>query len=124
MSVNREHVQLLVDALRSGEYPQFRGALHKINDGFCCLGVACEVAIKHGLVVTKGQLDGSSDYITYDNDSACLPRSVVEWYGFEVANPWLITDDFAFPMAAAVVNDSMNKTFNEIADLFEGTFLS
>ena len=34
--------KLLVAALRSGKYKQCTGALRK-DDGFCCLGVACDV---------------------------------------------------------------------------------
>lgn len=37
------NIRLWVAALRSGEYPQDVGTLHTAK-GFCCLGVACEVA--------------------------------------------------------------------------------
>lgn len=37
------NIRLWVAALRSGEYPQDVGALRTAK-GFCCLGVACEVA--------------------------------------------------------------------------------
>jgi hypothetical protein len=32
-----------IDALRSGEYPQARGALTD-GEGFCCLGVLCKIS--------------------------------------------------------------------------------
>ena len=35
--------QKWIAALRSGEYPQTRRTLHN-GDGYCCLGVLCEVA--------------------------------------------------------------------------------
>ena len=54
MTPNKENIQKWVDGLLSGEYEQGRGKLNK--DGkFCCLGVACEVAIKNGLNLSKEQ---------------------------------------------------------------------
>lgn len=40
-----------IAALRSGEYKQTKGALRKA-DGFCCLGVLCDLTRKEGLVST------------------------------------------------------------------------
>ena len=37
-----------VAALRSGEYQQGRYDLHP-NTTWCCLGVACDIAIRHGI---------------------------------------------------------------------------
>ena len=31
-------------ALRSGKYQQAKAALHRQGDGFCCLGVLCDVS--------------------------------------------------------------------------------
>ena len=39
-------------ALRSGEYEQTTDSLRR-PEGFCCLGVACDVAMKMGLVEGK-----------------------------------------------------------------------
>ena len=43
--VNKERVKKLVEALRSEEYTQTTGTLHNL-DGYCCLGVACDVFLK------------------------------------------------------------------------------
>ena len=44
------NAQKWVDALRSGEYKQTRGALRGDDEGnepkFCCLGVACDLYAK------------------------------------------------------------------------------
>ena len=46
------NAQLLVSALRSGEYKQIKGCL-STGGGYCCLGVACEVYIKAGHTLDK-----------------------------------------------------------------------
>jgi len=43
----REFFELWIKALQSGEYKQTRGTLVK-NDKYCCLGVACSVAVEMG----------------------------------------------------------------------------
>jgi hypothetical protein len=40
-----------VRRLRSGDYPQGGGQLRSSSGRFCCLGVLCEVAADHGVVV-------------------------------------------------------------------------
>ena len=50
--VNRENMTLWLTALRSGEYGQGISYLKTHEDKFCCLGVACEVAMKNGVGVT------------------------------------------------------------------------
>lgn len=42
-----DKVQAWTDALRSGEYPQGRGAL-RTPGGYCCLGVWCDLADPEG----------------------------------------------------------------------------
>ncbi len=51
-----ENMRLWVAALRSGEFAQGRKRLAQSGDGgatwrYCCLGVACELAIRHGVEV-------------------------------------------------------------------------
>lgn len=55
--------QLWVTALESGKYKQATDNLQENNNSFCCLGVACKVAEKHGIIVHKdyfGELTGST----------------------------------------------------------------
>lgn len=79
-----ENVKLWLEALRSGEYDQTRGRLHLENDGYCCLGVACEVYRKetgqgewsyaHGIGWFQPGPDRQAG-------SAHLPKEVREWLG-------------------------------------------
>ena len=107
-----EPIQKWIDALRSGKFEQTTGALN--DDGrFCCLGVACEVAIENGIKVKKETHD---DGITaYDGDDGTLPPSVMEWLGLE-------DRDGSFDAACSsltYINDTLNKNFLEIADHIE-----
>ena len=73
-----------VAALRSGEYRQTRGALRKAKeggyerDGYCCLGVLCQIS---GLVKwVKG--DGIVYASTKDvRHPSLLPAEVMAWAG-------------------------------------------
>src|SRR2546428_66571 len=51
--VLNKNAQKWVDALLSGKYKQTEGVLCSVSDkgklSFCCLGVACEVAIANGV---------------------------------------------------------------------------
>ena len=107
-----------VEALRSGKYKQTRSHLADKN-GFCCLGVACEVAIANGVRIKK-RADGFG--ITYATERDSLPRRVQIWLGFgdeldeEAANPWLGNS------SCAEQNDE-GKSFTEIADMIEQEYL-
>ncbi len=122
-----------VAALRSGDYLQGSGALHRVleRDWFCCLGVLCELAVKAGVVqagiadVTSiiadvtSQEDGvithSSEYVGYGSQlqATFLPVEVTEWAG-------LISDPLvgAPPEGLSQYNDK-GTPFPEIADLIE-----
>ncbi len=45
-----------VDALRSGDYAQGGGVLRRGNN-FCCLGVLCDIAVKHGVIDAPSDRD-------------------------------------------------------------------
>lgn len=44
-----------IAALRSDEYKQRRGQLCRVDGSFCCLGVACELLVKEGMLERQGQ---------------------------------------------------------------------
>jgi len=94
-----------LQALESGEYEQCREYLSE--DGkYCCLGVACEVMIKHGIPITKEQKD---NVILYDG----LKTQLVEYQKLGLRNPrGLIrgTDENLM-----FLNDVKQWTFKEIA---------
>lgn len=126
---NEEHIQLLVDALRSGKYRQGRGTLANFDKrsrkvSYCCLGVACEVARANGLNVPREKFNEGPQHSYYYGDNARelpqisrLPNSVAEWYGLD-RNPYLSA------MTAIQANDTMLLSFRQIADEFEKAYLN
>ena len=88
--VNKENMRLVVAALRSGRYLQGRGRLKQIfkySISYCCMGVMCEVAMEHGVVldVARHPLGEFSTSVSFDGSSAFLRRSVLEWLGLDVS---------------------------------------
>lgn len=96
-----------MEALRSGKYSQIIGALHH-GGGYCCWGVACELAIQDGVPVIK-----ESRYPhawSYDGGTAFPPAKVVEWLGLAGGN--------IFIKHLASENDR-GRPFSSIADIIE-----
>lgn len=133
MEVNKENMRLFIEALRSGEYRQTTKNLAvKRGDsewGYCCLGVACEVAIASGveLEVTESETRYTESTIyrrRYNGTAAVMPEPVVEWLGLPplTADPDLIVGDGEI-RCASYLNDDRKLTFAQIADAFERTFL-
>lgn len=126
MAVNKERVKLLVDALRSGEYEQGRGALRTQGDTYCCIGVGCEVARRNGLdanwtlaEVRRGLSVVNPEW-QFDGSGSAFGGAVSDWYGFDLRNPFLDPHRNVTMIAA---NDGYNWTFEQIADAVEATFL-
>lgn len=150
----RERNQWLVDALRSDEYPQAKQTLQRNFDGengetvskFCCLGVACRVAMAHGVTLNVNTInlysgqpseDGNSkvQFVNPDDEDDAgydVPPVIVQrWYGWVSNNP-ILFDPILFDPAtgygsggvsAATLNDS-GETFEHIADCFEYTYIT
>jgi len=151
-----ERVRAFVAALRSGEFRQTKGVLHRPDDptrtsgtvGHCCLGVACEVAMRGGLVLDRVVVQTSGDPRTWFGivnpsgddigSKETLPGRVHRWFGFVETNPYLLVPREVMERAEATVaaswredrrysasslNDDMELPFPLIADCFEYTFL-
>lgn len=110
-----------VEALRSGKYKQTRRSLHDDN-GFCCLGVACAVAVENGLDLQVRQQDA---YTLYNGNLNFLPHQVTEWLGLtdgggayedEAPNPANVYRPIP---ALYKLNDEMDYNFEQIADVIE-----
>lgn len=137
MEVNKENMRLFIEALRSGEFAQGRSTLAaKIGEDsqwkYCCLGVACEIAIRNGAVVEVQEHEitytdaGHRLYRTYGGTSTVLPASVLGWLGLggDQTDPRLLTGHTAEHTAHATnLNDNQHWTFEQIAEGFERTFL-
>ena len=95
-----------VAALRSGEYKQGFGYLRS-DEGFCCLGVACNIFNVRGWKNTKKG-------ITYAEENQVLPHKVMDWLGLQDEEG---TADFQ-GKTLTYLNDS-GKSFSEIADVIE-----
>jgi hypothetical protein len=106
---------LWLDALRSGEYKQAKEMLAKVNpeteevEGFCCLGVLCDLAVKEGVIPSPVRVDkyervlggdlpkdryqyGDPEADLYLNTSTAeLPEAVRLWAGLDDTSPSIQT---------------------------------
>ncbi len=125
-----------VAALRSGEFGQITGQLGTVDhetgevDGYCCLGVACEVAIRMGHNLQK---DREAHALIYDGEEMNPPDSVLalsglpEW-AVEVSTEKLygeveLYDDETKTVDLAELNDNYGWSFTAIADALEENYL-
>lgn len=121
-----------VEALRSGEYKQVKGALRGVNRdgdpvGYCCLGVACELASKEGVVERRENAYGSPGDLFYgDSESTALPHPVRRWLGIGIDGD--LKEEVRYESAPGIedhtqtligLNDSVGYTFEQIADVIE-----
>lgn len=144
MTVNKERVRLLVDALRSGEFEQCEGRLRSADDKYCCLGVGAEIARRHGIGI---EWDDSESHVCEGPDCKLPPMKdwkfngvmsalgpdVLEWYGFaewdfsggDVAlGRVTLPDDLRVDLSAIGANDDFHLSFEKIADLIEARYLT
>ena len=112
MALN-ENAKKWVEALRSGKYEQGIGFLED-NNKFCCLGVACRLALSDGIGTRTENEDGD---VRYGNESGVLPESVKRWLGLAT-----VAGDFYREEGGSndltYLNDA-GRSFSEIADLIE-----
>lgn len=116
--VNVENMKIWVDGLLSGEFEKGTGRLascplyHHDERGpkrLCCLGVATELGIRHGLDVSVYETERVGEIIfEYDGSHDFLPTSVRQWLGLESENPKLtftLPDGTAGTATASALND-------------------
>ena len=112
-----ENAKAWVEALRSGKYKQTRRRLHD-NDGYCCLGVGCEIAVEAGVIQPpKERRRGEWVLYLYDDNHVTLPKAVQDWLGLSTQ-----TGDFklrnGMPECLSGMNDD-GADFEWIADVIE-----
>jgi hypothetical protein len=112
--MNPQIKQKWLNALRSGEYQQTQRYLHDEN-GFCCLGVLCDLYGKENNV--EWNLANNGHNYVFQDMVTILPRSVVEWAGVKDHNADFIINETRTETLANL-NDT-GFTFNEIADVIE-----
>lgn len=99
-------------ALRSGKYPQIQRALRN-RDGFCCLGVACD------LIDPFGWRDGGLEGSYFNGRSDYLPWNARKFYESAEVGLFLnLQDREERWISLAGLNDS-GFTFPQIADVIE-----
>jgi hypothetical protein len=146
MELQTQRRRAFVSALKRGEYPQAHHVLRReasdgYKEGFCCLGVACDVAIKDGLELDVQIVVSRYTYgiagIGGDMSQTRLPTAVMMWYGFGVADPMLkvpqrlvdVNERVAamwhegFEAVASSLNDDYRLTLPQIGECFQYTFL-
>lgn len=104
-----------IDALRSGKYKQCIRAL-SFDGGFCCLGVACEVALDSGVPLKKI----ADNHITlYDNQRTILPGQVVRFYGLRDYNGGYAPNEHGVKQKCLSQDNDGGAPFEKIADTIE-----
>jgi hypothetical protein len=135
MKLKPEFKAAWVAALRSGEYAQCQDLLND-GKGFCCLGVACDVAAKIGVVeggwMATGPA-GDSYFIMSGESRSANERS--QKYMIPVAMMEVVAEDYSYGNEFRVktgydgeleeftsltdLNDRLGMSFEQIADYIE-----
>lgn len=104
-----------LEALRSGFYDQDRGRL-RTEAGFCCLGVLCDLYAEEHKDVhwTTSYVEGE---YTFLGREGTLPQPVVYWADLKSSTPLVSYENDTYELAE--LNDSLELTFDEIADVIE-----
>lgn len=118
-------------ALESGKYSQIKSAL-RTTEGFCCLGVACDVVDPKGWKMGNGahaySFRCANALPTEQATKDCIPPSLRNLYGMQMG-PLGFHVGGKFPvevgsdalelkaLALASLNDDMGVTFPEIAKI-------
>ena len=112
---------LWLEALRSKEYPQTKGKL-KTEEGYCCLGVLCDLYLKeHSKEWKPSDFIEDDEILSYEIDARenLTPESVVKWAELPCDNPGVMFEDRDYVTDLTELNDSLNMNFEEIAAYIE-----
>lgn len=114
--MNKKIAKRWVAALRSGDYKQAKGQLRTSDDGFCCLGVLCNLHAEAHPKIAREQ----TDPIRYFSEKAILPTVVRSWSGMEsrTGNAYNISFGLRDYRTLAEANDA-GVTFEQIANWIE-----
>lgn len=107
-----------VAELRNPERVQGNGLMLDGNGRQCCLGVLCDVAVRHGIIPPPEQDSRPGvNSCTYDGCSTFPSPSVVEWAEMTSENPSVPYNGHQDSLS--FLNDTRKLTFPEIAALIE-----
>lgn len=121
---DKKNLRLAVAALRSGEFTQGQRVLKRRNTingkvSHCCLGVFCEIAMRHGVQLEVTDFEMKTEHATgyrFNGTGSELPVEVADWLGIPT-NPRVNPTDTA--MSA---NDALGWNFIRIADAFDSYY--
>jgi hypothetical protein len=110
-----ENMKKVLVALRSGEYPQSSETLQS-DLGYCCLGVMCEVYEKEtGDKLTRHK----NSYLAGTDLEGHVFSKVQNWVGLRSFSGKFIGEAGGVNNSLIDMNDTLNKSFLEIADFIE-----
>ncbi len=111
--MNRERITEWIQELKTTDKPQTQGFLQitsktptDITVGFCCVGIACEVAIADGAEIDVRDFNGR---IVYNESFKSAPQALRDYLGVT----------WHFFKLGMYLNDSRNYSFKQIADVYE-----
>jgi hypothetical protein len=103
--------------LESGKYQQTKGCLYN-GEGYCCLGVLCEIAHENGIVERSDKPNGDGHYAyCYDEDGieivadVDLPHAVMAWAGINT-----VAGTYEYGSLVSL-NDDKEWDFKHIAEI-------
>jgi hypothetical protein len=117
----KEHVKnLWVDALQSGKYKQSKNHL-KTDNGYCCLGVLCDVYAKNQKkkgFSTETNLSNAYAFPDGKNEETkVLPDRVVKWSGMNSTEGHVVDISYGKTLLS-ILNDD-GQSFDEIVNVIE-----
>jgi len=102
-----------VAALRSGKYKQVKRHL-KSNNGFCCLGVLCDLYGKEKEILWEGE-----EKEMFLHKSTTLPEEVYVWAGLRGNEGDIKNPEKGEGQLLTVMNDDKGMSFKQIADFID-----
>jgi hypothetical protein len=99
--MNPEIKEKWIEALQSGEYKQGQNSL-KTDDGFCCLGVLCDIYAKEMNVPWEANC--AKSYYYMKGEAEFLPHLVQLWAGLSCSPE--VVDENNMPVRLVHLNDS------------------
>lgn len=119
----KENRKLWIEALRSGKYKQGKFFLSRTDAGirsYCCLGVACELAVERGLIIEREVprilFPEKGSVFSYEENQQSLPPAVQEWLGLRTSSgDWGESTDY---FSLTNRNDK-GASFADIAETIE-----
>lgn len=124
--MNKEIKARWIEALRSGNYEQGKYYLRR-GDSYCCLGVLCDIVKDEVNYNWMPVQDSMGTLYKFDEADEILPKVVADYADLQLSPKIEIPSSLANfvqtnTMEIAVLNDSEDYSFDELADLIEKHF--